>query len=407
MLTRIFFLGAFLMVGVVQACMWDDDTLRDERRGLPSVFDILAGKYERRSEAFYRDRVEKMERHLAAHPDDQAAIDNLAVALFRLGEVDRAIASMEDKERRFPRQYTTASNLATFHMLRGNHAAAIPLLEQALAINPNAHFGREEYQLRLARFLLAAEQAEEYPTADFLGYEVQVRVSHSDGSVGIRWRDGLFDNPHRHWTIEDAEAMRGILGMIRFGTDQSPDLYFALGNLLLKKQDKHLALRAYWRAIDLEHPQKQMIEVLVKMTLEFANPGEEEKRARFAAEEEAGQKWSAAYMAYTDDLVARQLDAEDESAYADFYRLHGRPGQLEEGEEEAVLPTHEEPVPSPNNSNHNLRRALPFILGLLAFFGLMLLGVLWMIVRFIWWAIHAEPEPEPSPTQAVSSPRRS
>ncbi len=41
----------------------------------------------------------------------------------------------------------------------------------------------------------------------------------------------------------------GVTGMLRFGTDESPDLYFALGDLLALRGDKNLACRAYQRAI--------------------------------------------------------------------------------------------------------------------------------------------------------------
>ena len=39
------------------ACLWDSDTLLDEKRGLPSVAAILAGKWERHSVFFYERRI--------------------------------------------------------------------------------------------------------------------------------------------------------------------------------------------------------------------------------------------------------------------------------------------------------------------------------------------------------------
>lgn len=299
------------------ACAWDYDTLRDEHRGLPGVHELLVGRYERRSVAFYRDRVARMEKHLAAQPDDQGAIDNYAVALFRIGQPEQAIAVMEDKERRFPNQYTTASNLATFHMLRGDHALAVPLLEKALRINPNAHFGREEYQLQLARFLVDETARKAKPLMDFTGFDP--REGEDDFKHEIEFGSGPA-------TAEEAKARQAIIGMIRFGTDQSPDLFYALGNSLLRSGDRHLAARAYWRAIEAGHPQQAELETLAELALSrvpWARDEQAAQRALFAAERKAGEAWAKAYMDFAETLIARGVDPDVENHYAEFYYRHG------------------------------------------------------------------------------------
>ena len=101
-----------------RACIWDYDTLRDEQRGLPEVSSILAGRWERHSDFFYENRVAAMRALLAENPGDLAAIDNLTVALEKLGRGDEAIALMRDKLARddpgpHP-HYTTHANLGTF-----------------------------------------------------------------------------------------------------------------------------------------------------------------------------------------------------------------------------------------------------------------------------------------------------
>src|SRR4051812_41398883 len=62
------------------ACLWDNDTLQDERRGLPGMSEILAGKWERHSRYFYEQRAGEMIARLARDPKDLDAYDNLAVA---------------------------------------------------------------------------------------------------------------------------------------------------------------------------------------------------------------------------------------------------------------------------------------------------------------------------------------
>ncbi len=98
---------------------------------------------------------------LANKPSDQDAMDNLAVAYHKLGDDKSAIAVMLDKEKRFPGQYTTYSNLGTFYMLSGDLYRGIDYIKKALAINPDAHFGREEYQLALAQHLQRAKNESE------------------------------------------------------------------------------------------------------------------------------------------------------------------------------------------------------------------------------------------------------
>jgi tetratricopeptide (TPR) repeat protein len=305
------------------ACIWDYDTLRDERRGLPGMAELLAGRFEKRSEFFYRDRIERMQKLLDREPDNQDAMDNLAVALFRVRRIDEAIATLQHKENRFPNQYTTASNLATFYMLCGNSEDAIPLLKTALAINPNAHFGREKYQLKLAEFLVAAKNEPEYPLKDFLGnepfWQFEKEIESNRPFVNSR-----FNAPPQS-SDEQQAAMNAIAGMIRFGTDQSPDLFFALGNLLLLRGDRHLAYRAYERAVDLKHPRaKEIRDVLQRDVLGTISEDQPHiTRDLIESERAGGEQWAKDYMDFADNLIRAGKDPDLEANYAEFYRKMG------------------------------------------------------------------------------------
>ena len=41
-------------------CLWDRDTLATELRGLPKALDLVLGKWHRHSEAYYRERIERL-----------------------------------------------------------------------------------------------------------------------------------------------------------------------------------------------------------------------------------------------------------------------------------------------------------------------------------------------------------
>gem|GEM_PF-2850116 len=308
----------------VGACIWDYDTLRDERRGLPGVSEALAGRFEKRSEAFYLDRVARMEKHLAANPDDEDAIDNYAVALFRIGKNDRAIEVMIDKEQRFPDRYTTSSNLATFYMLRGDSAAAIPLLEKALSINPNAHFGREEYQLQLARFLVTSATQPANPLVkDFLGTPGMDPIRSQAEQVHVNYR--LARGRGGGSDAASERPITAIVGMIRFGTENSPDLYYALGNLLAEHGEKRLAVRAYLRAIETGHPQSELVRKLADEAAGVVHPEQsvDEIDAEFKRERDEASRWVKEYQEWSMRLIEEGKDPDDENNYRQFYRNFG------------------------------------------------------------------------------------
>lgn len=57
----------------------------------------------------------------------------------------------------------TLSNLGTFAIYAGDLAASRAYLQEALAINPDAHFGRERYQLWLVEQLMLKRDVEAFP----------------------------------------------------------------------------------------------------------------------------------------------------------------------------------------------------------------------------------------------------
>jgi tetratricopeptide (TPR) repeat protein len=320
-----------------RACLWDYDTLRDEQRGLPEIASVLAGKFERHSEFFYRDRVARMESLLQRDPNNLPAYDNLAVAHEKLGDPDTAIVVMLRKESVAPNQYTTHANLGTFYFHKGDLAAGIPYIEKALALNPDAHFGREHYQLQLARFLLdrqqspttapATEPAGVYEPKDFLGQGFIRRLDGNwDAHVGSSGLSTFGGSPAR---LADAglkpDVFNGIVGMIRFGTGKSPDLYYALGNALVLRGDLALACRAYRKAIALHHPDADGITALIEQLRNFQKDRSSTADETIAAEQSAAADWLRKYQQFEDALVRDGKDVNDESAYAPFYAQHGSP----------------------------------------------------------------------------------
>ncbi len=134
------------------ACLWDRDTLAMETRRFPGAAKLIAGHFLQRSQAYFEWRLKDRRARIEKDPDDLAAYDDLAVALDKLGRPAEAIALMVEKETRKPGLYETAANRGTFHIHAGQFEEGLVHLRRALEINPDAHFGRERYQVWLVEY---------------------------------------------------------------------------------------------------------------------------------------------------------------------------------------------------------------------------------------------------------------
>lgn len=224
----------------VYACIWDYDTLAMERSRFPSVLELITGKFNRHSEEFYLWRIEDRLGKLKAAPNDLALYDDLAVAYDKIGEHQKAIETILKKNGIKPGLYETEANLGTFLIHSGQFEEGLEHIEKAIEINPDAHFGREEYQMYLVKYLLDKKSNPE---------------KYKKGHHSNNFRIFLFETKNIDFQEPDKEikkAVHGVLGMMRFGNFQSPILLEVLGDLLFIYRDefdsKRLAARAYLKA---------------------------------------------------------------------------------------------------------------------------------------------------------------
>src|SRR5262245_2386828 len=149
-----------VLVSAAFGCLWDYDTLQMERLRFPGVLEIITGKFVRHSRAYYEWRVADRQAKLAAMPNDPALIDDLSVAYAKLGRPEDGIALLEKSLAIQPDRYETHSNLGTLHFFAGHLDTSKEYIRRALAINPNAHFGREKYQLLLTEYVEQSQRSE-------------------------------------------------------------------------------------------------------------------------------------------------------------------------------------------------------------------------------------------------------
>lgn len=205
-----------ILPGLCFACLWDRDTLGQELRGLPEIRDIIAGRIERNPPLYFEMRADRVRKQLASgrgtSEERMALYDDLAVAYDRLGQHDEALAVMARKELEFATirgslspavrddiRYKTLANRGTFFAHRGvktknpaDREAALADLRACVALNPNAHFGRERVQIQLIEWLGKPSHEAESVLKSLSGSE---QTEFYKGLVGIMTLGEAWNSP--------------------------------------------------------------------------------------------------------------------------------------------------------------------------------------------------------------------
>ena len=207
------------------------------------------------------------------------------------------------------------ANLGTFHLHAGEIDAGIDYIRRAIEVNPDAHFGRERYQL------LLAEHVRDGRPGSFVApliLDSPVTRPADAAEMGRVRRDG-HDHPD--------DAIEGVIGMLRFGTGTSPHLFYALGDLLAARGDRHLAAFAYLRAIEHDHPRSDEVQEALDQTIELISdePTADDLRAELDKLSAEAAAWVASFQAYEDARVRAGDDPNAAGFYDAFYAEHGEP----------------------------------------------------------------------------------
>jgi tetratricopeptide (TPR) repeat protein len=377
-------LAALLSIPTVAfACLWDHDTLRQERARFPSTLELITGKFLRHSKGFYEWRIKDRLEKLKTSPSIMACYDDLAVAYEKTGQHDKAIETILAKEKISPGLYETYSNLGTFHILAGDFEKGLPFIDKALEINPDAHFGRERYQKWLVEYALSKKKDGKltFPLgnggwggfAEFL----KKPLRNEKAVKGVLLGDRL-------GTEDLQQAVKGVLGMMRFANHNNPLLLEALGDLLIGDWEpsvdaKQLSARAYLMASyqATEESAKKRYRRLADRALSAQTRGAEtdspidleDLEVQFKQELADADTWFS-------DLQDREANwvREGKDADAEFDRLYSE-------EPEAI---DADPLPS-------LPRSVRIqLVGGLVFWLIVILIVGYLAVRWLWWARSAK-----------------
>jgi hypothetical protein len=251
-----------LLTVPARACLWDSDTLEAEAKGMPGVVDAITGRFHRNPPLYYELRVRRAAADLKKNPANLEAFDDLAVAHDRLGNGAEAIAAMEAKREALDRmpagdvevrkhQYRYLANQGTFWAHRWFREGADrkrpemllqgrDLIRRAIALNPNAHFGREKYQLRAMEWILdPADQP------NLLGLDSPIHAARPFGHLA---------------SLGMADAITGLSGLIVLGNAwESVDVFEALLAALHCEGQSSLAYLARLRIAELSASGKRSV----------------------------------------------------------------------------------------------------------------------------------------------------
>ena len=286
------------------SCLWDRDTLAEEGKGRMNAIEIIVGWFDRYPPEYYQARLDRVLKEIQTTPEKLSLYDDAAVALDRLHRSSEAIALMAQKKAMMSKlresgqtadlrehRYRYLANLGTFHVhdwigrpkeIRDSDLTSLQkaeeLIEAAIAYNPEAHFGREKYQLLAIQWL--------QKTPEQIG---------NSGPMG--------PNVRKLEKEEIDEALAGFLGMIKLGAAwESTDFFNIIAELLSAERSGTLSYLSDLRTKELEengaislHPHSHLLEFQM-----YGGPDPERRKevnewyplARKGADERQQSRWA-------------------------------------------------------------------------------------------------------------------
>ncbi|MEO7299643.1 MAG: tetratricopeptide repeat protein [Verrucomicrobiota bacterium] len=126
----------------MSACIWDADTLDNEKKKKPEIAEVIFGTRKDTTDASQlRKRIADLKS--APREDEAAWWNNLAGAHLRLGQPQEAVNLLEPILKKFDSDYGVHANLGTAYHLLGRYQEAEKEIARDLEINPEAlRFGK-------------------------------------------------------------------------------------------------------------------------------------------------------------------------------------------------------------------------------------------------------------------------
>lgn len=236
-----FLLGFLICLNVSFACINDSNSRLFEMQPFPNEQELISGSFHVHSKEFHEWRIKDRLTKLKKDPNNPALLDDLSVSYEKTGQTQVAIDTLQSVLHKYPNRYETLANLGTFYIHHQEYQKGLELLRKAIKINPEAHYGREIYQIKVVEYLLSLNKKPPFV------FPIQSKENFADFLLKGIAKDKQKD--------ELIRGIVGVSGMLKFGNNDSPILLEVLGDLYLKiaqkytskpsfKQETHLALIA-------------------------------------------------------------------------------------------------------------------------------------------------------------------
>ena len=291
---------AVLGAGDLAACIWDADTLGQERRAHPKMADAILGPTAKAPDpAPLRQRIQQLLQN--RRDDDPTWWNDLADAHLRLGQPLEAARLLEPVLQKFETNYGVHANLGTAYHLLGRYQEAERQIARDLEINPEAHFGLEKYHFALLQYLsrdtnyqyrhvYVDEFTESFLQGGIRAYTRPMAMPVDGGETNAAQRVELEDELRRlpasgedaqlerrhflhalanldtpptygeRWDLgTDPKLEEGVIYMASLNP-REPACFVMLGVKSLRNRDLNLAIKAYERAIQLGSPQRDLLQ---------------------------------------------------------------------------------------------------------------------------------------------------
>ncbi len=375
------------------------------------VHDVIHERFPVHGKEYYRARNREAEQALKPLNTDKRGkeveeyfrlTDDLAVGLEFLSEHQAAIdlmgiklAKQEALSYEGRDLYSTYANLGTFLILwqlnegvgdvpkaKQRIAESIDWIHKAVKVLPESHFGREQWQVVLEEFLLAAlDKPQLLLRYDMIGNRLDFSFAPNDAkcfdekewlenprhsltfgfnpmarraadylkdpkadrdtkqfrdlitTVGAEasWTDSV-KTEHKRPVAFDEPAL-GIVGMWRMGSGANPHFALSLGEIMLRVGQRYIAWTAFERAYRMkEHfwPDANIQERFGKHCrarqnlIEKSQPGVnwQSVLAKFDGELALGKKYQNDYMDHEAQQIAAGKRTDDPAFYDDFHKSH-------------------------------------------------------------------------------------
>ena len=211
---------------------------------MPCVFDALMGYWPKHTDAYYERRIEAFDLGLAWMPDWTDGLDAKGISLLKLGRLPEAETVMKRRLDIAPDAYPSHANLGTLYTFTGAYDDALRHIDRAMKIEPEAHFGREQYHRDLVDYLRRGKADPAVFTKETFVGIAPTPNQRAQGSKALWTRLGV-----------NEDAVDALVAMLTvYGADELAEVYFALGELLATRGNRRLAYTAYRRAKELGHP---------------------------------------------------------------------------------------------------------------------------------------------------------